>query len=307
MNKGFIPVMLTPFKSNGEVDYDGLTRLTEHYLQAGAKGLFANCLSSEMYELSEFERLNVVNHVVKVAKNTVPVVATGTFSTSLQQQADFIKKIYDTGTQAVIIITSMIADRHESDEIFDQRVFDLLDHTQNIPLGFYECPVPYKRLISAAQLKKFIETGRVTYHKDTCLDLAQVQSKVNAGIGYDFGLYDAYMVNSIASMKAGAAGLSCIQGNYFPKLVVWLCDNHDNADMAVEVEQVHQFFVRHMDVMHECYPITAKYCLQKQGLDITTVVRDKNSVFSSEIKAQMDILFDEYQVLKDSLELELIV
>jgi 4-hydroxy-tetrahydrodipicolinate synthase len=54
--KGFIPVMLTPFKNNGAIDYDALTKLTEFYLEAGAAGLFANCLSSEMYELEPDER-----------------------------------------------------------------------------------------------------------------------------------------------------------------------------------------------------------------------------------------------------------
>src|SRR3982750_2568722 len=102
MNKKFIPVMLTPFKANGEVDYNGLTRLTEYYLKAGAQGLFANCLSSEMYELTEEERLQVIKHVVKVANGAAPVVATGTFQGSLNQQAEFIKRIYDLGTQAVI-------------------------------------------------------------------------------------------------------------------------------------------------------------------------------------------------------------
>ena len=58
--KGFVPVMLTPFKENRAIDFDGLTRLTEWYLQAGAKGLFANCQSSEMYELSDDEKLLIV-------------------------------------------------------------------------------------------------------------------------------------------------------------------------------------------------------------------------------------------------------
>jgi 4-hydroxy-tetrahydrodipicolinate synthase len=31
--KGFIPVMLTPFKNNGDIDYDILTQLTEIYLK----------------------------------------------------------------------------------------------------------------------------------------------------------------------------------------------------------------------------------------------------------------------------------
>lgn len=45
--KEFIPVMLTPFKNNGEIDYEALTRLIHFYIDAGASGLFANCLSSE--------------------------------------------------------------------------------------------------------------------------------------------------------------------------------------------------------------------------------------------------------------------
>ena len=65
--EGFIPVMLTPFTPIGQVDFKGLVRLTDMYIQKGAKGLFANCLSSEMYELSEQERLDVVKTVVETA------------------------------------------------------------------------------------------------------------------------------------------------------------------------------------------------------------------------------------------------
>ena len=57
--KGFIPVMLTPFLESGEIDYEGLKLLTELYMRAGSAGLFANCLSSEMYELTEDERLAI--------------------------------------------------------------------------------------------------------------------------------------------------------------------------------------------------------------------------------------------------------
>ena len=103
--KGFVPVMLTPFKDNGAVDFDGLTAITEFYLSSGASGLFANCQSSELFELTEHERLDITQHVVKVVNGAVPVVAAGTFSTDILQQAEFIKKIYDTGIEAVIAIT----------------------------------------------------------------------------------------------------------------------------------------------------------------------------------------------------------
>lgn len=101
--------MLTPFLSNGNIDYPALTQLTEIYLQAGASGLFANCLSSEMFELSDKERIQAIKHVIKAANGAVPVVATGTFGGEIAKQADFIKEVSDAGVEAVIAITSLLA------------------------------------------------------------------------------------------------------------------------------------------------------------------------------------------------------
>ena len=49
---GIVPVMLTPFTDEGEVDYGSLERLIEWYLANGADALFAVCQSSEMQYLS---------------------------------------------------------------------------------------------------------------------------------------------------------------------------------------------------------------------------------------------------------------
>ena len=296
--------MLTPFKENGEVDYDGLTHLTECYIKSGAQGLFANCLSSEMFELTEAERIRVVQHVVRTANGAVPVVATGTFEGSVNDQADFVKRIYDLGTQAVIVITGLMADKHEGDDVFNRNVYALLEQTGTIPLGFYECPVPYKRLITPGQLKLFIDTGRVTYHKDTSLDLEQVKEKISAGTGFSFGLYDAYMVNAVESLKAGAEGLSCIQGNYFPSLLVWLCDNYDNNELSGEVAKVMSFFVDNMELMHDVYPFSAKYCLQKQGLNISTTTRTESKAFTAGVRNHVENLYHQYQQLQKDIQLE---
>ncbi|MBW1937061.1 MAG: dihydrodipicolinate synthase family protein [Deltaproteobacteria bacterium] len=85
--------MLTPFKENGEVDWAGVDALTDWYIEAGVAGLFAVCLSSEMYELTEEEKINLVRRVVKRSAGKVPVVASGTFGGSIKRQAQFIKNI----------------------------------------------------------------------------------------------------------------------------------------------------------------------------------------------------------------------
>ncbi len=303
--KGYVPVMLTPFQeSTGAVDYIGLTRLTELYLGAGVAGLFANCLSSEMYELSEEERLQTVKHVLNIVDGAVPVVAAGTFGGPLKQQADFIKQMYDTGVQGVVIITGIIAEESESDEVLDDRIFQLLELTGNVPLGLYECPVPYKRIISAAQLKQFVATNRMVYLKDTCLDIVQVKAKLAAVNGYNFGLYDAFAEHAVESLKAGSAGLSCIQGNFFPEMIVWLCDNYDNDLLKKEVNRVQQLLIDTMEVVHHVYPIIAKYFLQKRGLGISTFTRRQVGNFTHEVKTKIDKLYADFSQIQKELELK---
>jgi 4-hydroxy-tetrahydrodipicolinate synthase len=301
--QGFIPVMLTPFLESGEVDYDGLKALTELYLEAGSAGLFANCLSSEMYELSKEERLEVTRTVVEQVAGRVPVVATGTFGGPIAEQALFVKRIYDTGVQAVIVITGLIADEDESDAVFVQRANELISLTEDIPLGFYECPVPYKRLISSDILAELMPTNRIIYHKDTCLDLDEVMRRIKVAEGYRFGLYDAYMVNAVASLNAGAAGLSCIQGNIYPELIVWICENYNNAEKQAEVEMLQKFFVDSMEIVHSAYPTIAKYCLQKRGFPISTYTRRDVGALTSDLQEQADALLDEIDRVQAELDI----
>ena len=60
--KKFVPVMITPFDLKAKVDLDTVNNLVDFYLAAGVKGFFANCLSSEMFSITEDERLELTQH-----------------------------------------------------------------------------------------------------------------------------------------------------------------------------------------------------------------------------------------------------
>lgn len=287
--EGFIPVMLTPFTADLQVDYSCLRKLTEFYLEAGAVGLFANCLSSEMYELSDEERLNVIETVVNQVANRVPVVATGTFGGNINDMAEFSKSVYGLGVDAVIILNNQFVSETESDEVFLARVHAWLDLTPGIPFGIYECPIPYKRLVSIPVLENLLATGRLCYHKDTSLQIDEVAAKIKAGGQQVFGVYDAYIEHAIESLNAGSKGLSCIQGNYFPELIVDLCKKTKRS------QAIQNFMSEHMRLMHETYPISAKYVLQKMGFPIDLATRRKVGELSSEMMKKLDALIEEYR------------
>lgn len=290
---GFIPVMLTPFTPEMAVDVPGLRLLTEFYLEQGAVGLFANCLSSEMYELSSAERLLVIDTVVKQVADRVPVVATGTLGGSIKEMADFSKQVYALGVDAVIILNNQFVSAEESDTEFLARVHAWLDLTPGIPFGIYECPVPYKRLISLPVLEDLLLTGRLCYHKDTSLSLTDIHAKINAGKGHVFGVYDAYIEHAIASLQAGSMGLSCIQGNYFPDLIVELCRTPEQGHL------IQKFMCKHMQQMHDVYPISAKYVLAKMGFPIGLETRRLVGELTPEIRLSLDKLIEERGDLLD--------
>ncbi len=291
--------MLMPFQADNTIDYKSLDELVELYLNAGAGGLFANCLSSEMFNLSREEMLRSVAFIVEKVNGRVPVVATGTFGEPLEDQARFVKEIYATGVESVIVITSLLAAETDDEATFRANVGKLLALTGDVPLGFYECPVPYKRLIQPDFLGELVASGRVNYHKDTCLDMDGIRQKLAATAAWpEFGLYDAYMAHAVESLRAGSAGLSCIQGNYFPELVTWLCDHYHEE--SPEVAEVQRFYVSNMDVMHDTYPASAKYVLQKRGVDIGPTCRNGSVTDQQE---ELDRLLDEFEALSERIGL----
>lgn len=292
MAKKFVPVMITPFTPQAEVDFDMLKRLIDFYLAAGVKGLFANCLSSEMYSLNEEERLALTRAVVEHVNGRVPVVATGSFGQSIEDKATFTKKIYDTGIDSVVLITGHYAKVEEGDDVLLGNFEKMLELTDNIPLGLYECPAPYKRLVSPEVLKTLVSTNRMFYHKDTCCDVNQIKAKLEAIKGTAMQFYDAHTPNAIASMQMGAAGMSSISGNFYPEILVWLCENVNNPEKKEDVAWIQAELTKADPLIHIAYPMSAKFFLQLRGLPIHPISRSHVLEPTPKEKAVLHALLD---------------
>ena len=267
--QGLWPVMLTPFKENNELDLSGLVELTEFYLAAGADGLFANCLSSEMFQLTTEERYLVTKTVVDTVGGRVPVVATGSFGSDVATNAGFIERLHGAGAAAVVISTNQVVGQRESEEEFKSKIEELLGRTGSIPLGLYECPVPYKRLLSVDLVQWLAHSGRFYYHKDTSCDLEPIQKKIGAMRGTNLGLYNANTPTGLSSLRAGARGMSPIGANFYPELFAYLVHRGRSAPKDEKLIKLDALLSIFDAVIHRSYPFSAKLFLQKRGLRIT--------------------------------------
>ena len=295
-DKKFVPVMITPFNLKAKVDLDVVSLLVDFYLAAGVKGFFANCLSSEMFSITEDERLELTQHIVKYVDGKVPIVATGSFGLTIEDKAEFTKKIYDTGVDAVIMITGHFAKVDEGDDILLGNFDKMFQLTGNIPLGMYECPAPYKRIIGADVFKKILSADRMVYHKDTSITHENVKAKLDILKETESQLefYDAHTPNAMFSMQHGAKGMSSISGNFYPEIMVWMTENANNSSKQDEVTWLQSELTRVDPLIHIAYPLSAKYFLQKRGLPVRTISRATAFQLTPEQRKTLDDIHDSF-------------
>jgi len=292
--KKFVPVMITPFHENGKIDFEGISRLIDFYLAAGVKGFFANCLSSEMYNLDQAERLALTEHVVKRVNGAAPVVATGSFGTTMEERVTFAKKIFDKGIDAVILISSHYAKKDESDAVLLSNLDRMLQLTGEIPMGLYECPSPYKRIISPEVFKALLDTQRMVYHKDTSIDREKVAAKLALIKDNPMEFYDAHTANAIFSLQRGAKGLSAISGNFYPEILVWMCNHANDPARQEDVKWLQAELDRTEDLIATAYPASAKYFLNKRGVTMHPVCRSSKEALTEEQKVSLGMVYDRF-------------
>lgn len=269
---GLWPVMLTPFRADLSIDWPALDALTDWYLANGAAGLFACCQSSEVWNLTEAERLQVTARVVKRAGRT-PVVAGGLPGFAAGPVSEFVKRLEDGGAVAAVLTTSQVTEKQESDTLWRERVDAILAAAPALPFGLYEAPSPYKRLLSPEMMRWAGGTGRFVFHKDTSCDLSAVTAKVRAVQGSPLSVFNAHVPILVDAIRAGGHGFSGIAANAYPNVVAYAVRQAGQG--GPEAGRVQRFLTDAETILNVRYPLSAKLMANWAGQPIQPVCRRK--------------------------------
>ena len=262
--EGIIPVMITPFVESGEIDYAGLERLIEWYIAKGSDALFAVCQSSEMQFLSIEERAALGRFVVKQVADRVPVVVSGHISDDPFSQLEELLAAAGTGADGVVLVTNHLDPKNRGSKTFLGNLQWLLDRLpKEMPLGLYECPAPYRRLLTDDELRFCVDSGRFVLLKDVSCDLATVKRRVALTAGTPFAILNANAAIAYDAMKAGSRGFNGVFTNFHPDLYKWLYSS-GSAHPAL-AEELSTFLV--LAALSEAfgYPVLAKMYHQRIG------------------------------------------
>lgn len=298
--------MITPYTADGKVDYDTAIKYVNWYFKNGLTGIFAICQSSEIFWLSLEERVTLNQKIYAHAKalekssgKQFTVVSSGHISESLEDQIEELNAVWKSGTDALILITNRLDPHNEGDDVFISNAEKIIAALpSDVKLGLYECPYPYKRLVTPKILDWCLSTGKFYYMKDTSCDVAIMAERCRQLKGSQFKLLNANCQTLLESMHNGSDGYCGIMCNYHPRLYAWLADNYEsNAQDAALVQSV--IGSLGFTEVGLPYPLTAKYHMNLYGIPTENIARNRES---RELTNYAQSCMEQMKLLTDTLE-----
>ncbi len=297
---GVYPTMITPYK-NGEIDYEAVDALVEWYDKQGCDGIFADCQSSEIMYLSLEERVKLLRAVMakthELAKKNpdrprMMIVASGHVSDSFEDQVKELNAIAAEKPDAIILITNRMDIENTSDEKWIADTEELIaELPADMPLGVYECPRPYKRLLSDKMIKWCADNGRFYFAKDTCCDAAVIARRLEIVKGSNLKLFNANAQTMLQSAKDGAWGYCGVMANIHPEVYCRMLKSDLHSKEAAILQS---FICLSASVEAWTYPCNAKYYLDRHvGIPMEWNARSNNvENFDAYQQSIMDQLHD---------------
>lgn len=261
MFSGSIVALITPFKADGEVDFDSLQKLVEYHIESGSDGIVAVGTTGESATLTIEEHVKVVNKVVEFANGRIAVIA-GTGANATHEAVTFSKLLADSGISGFLSVTPYY-NKPTQEGLYLH--YKAIAEASAIPLILYNVPGRTAVDMQPETVARLSKIDNIVGIKDATGDLSRVAIHREL-CGEDFILLSGDDATGLEFVKLGGNGVISVTNNIAAK---------DMADMFhlasegkyEEAEAINQrLMTLHKNLFVEASPIPVKWAAEKLGL-----------------------------------------
>ncbi len=259
MFKGVIPALVTPFKEDFSVDYEGLAKNLD-YLEKHVDALVPCGTTGEASTLSYEEHVDVVRFVAETSK--LPVIG-GSGSNSTREAIWLTKEVERAGAEAAMLVTPYYNKPNDT---------GLLEHYKaiakevSIPLIIYNIPGRTGINVSAQLMAKIAEIENVVGVKEASGNLKQVSDIIRLVKKKDFTVLSGDDFLTLPILAIGGKGVISVAANVAPKMMKDLYNAFVEGNIAKAIE-IHQRLSPLFDALFiDTNPIPVKKAMELLGL-----------------------------------------
>ena len=256
---GSIVAMVTPFKSNFDIDFDAYGRLVDFLLDNGTNGVVPCGCTGEAATLTHDEQKQCIRFVTERVAGRVPVIA-GTGSNSTREAQNLTAFAKEVGADAALLITPYYNKPTPAGQIAH---YSTIAQAVDIPVVLYNVPGRTGTNMLPETIAELAKIPNVVAVKEAAGSVDQVSSIRSLS---DITVLSGDDSLTLPMMAVGAIGVISVAANVMSAKVAALCAHAAAGDLD-QARKVHfELLPLFRAMFFETNPMPVKASLAKMGL-----------------------------------------
>ncbi len=254
--------IVTPFKDDESIDYEGFAKNIEYQIANGTDAIIVCGTTGEAATMTEEEHLDVIRYCVKVVNGRIPVIA-GTGSNCTKTAVYLTQEAEKAGVDAALVVTPYYNKATQAGLI---KHFTAVAQSVNIPLILYNIPsrTGGVNILPETMVKLAKENKNIVGVKDATGNFSQLVKMQSLADG----CIDVYSGNDdqvVPLLSLGGKGVISVLSNVAPKQTHDMCAKFFEGD----VEGAREIQLKALPLINalfcEVNPIPVKKAMALQG------------------------------------------
>ncbi len=281
--------IVTPFKGNGEVDYETFAKNIEFQIEKGTDAIIVCGTTGEASTLSHEEHIEVIRYCVECVNGRIPVVA-GTGSNCTETAIYLSQEAEKAGADGLLVVTPYY-NKATQKGLYEH--FKMVADAVKIPIILYNIPgrTGGVNILPETVVRLCTEVENIVGVKDATGNISQVAKLMSIADG-KVDLYSGNDDQILPLLSLGGKGVISVLSNVAPTETHEICAKFFAGDVEGSRKLQLELLTLINLLFIEVNPIPVKKALQLMGMmggtlrrPLTEMEEDNAAKLEKEMKA----------------------
>ena len=293
MNFGqLITAMVTPFDTQGEIDYPATRNLINHLIATGSDSLVVAGTTGESPTLTFKEKVKLFQFTVKEVAGRVPVIA-GTGSNNTRESIELTQEAQAVGVDGIMLVVPYY-NKPCQEGMFQH--FKVISEATALPIMLYNIPGRSAVNMNPETIIRLAEIPNITAVKEACGDL-DAMATIIENTGVDFALYSGDDGLTLPVLAIGGTGVVSVSAHIIGLEMKSMMNNFKSGRIQEAAKQ-HRTL---LPIMNELFatpnPSSVKAALNLKDVPVGGVRLPMISLTETELDSLKNVLFQQEKIL----------
>jgi 4-hydroxy-tetrahydrodipicolinate synthase len=258
-----ITAMVTPFDSEGKVDYDQAKKLASGCIKSGSDGIVLSGTTGESPTLTHEEELKLYTEVKSAVGDRGSIIA-GTGSNSTIEAVEATRAAEKIGVDACLLVTPYY-NKPTQDGLYQH--FKTVAESTKLPCILYNVPARTVVSLASETVIKLSQIDNIIGIKEASGNMEEI-GKIIAGARKGFIVWSGNDADTLPMMSIGGYGIISVASH----LVGLQLKEMMNQFLAGKVKEAAEIHLNLMPLMKVLFvvsnPVPVKYALNHIGFNV---------------------------------------